>query len=67
MPWDEANAQTALMNQVTELSDKIRGLLATNELLLSPRYVLANGHLAQALSCLEDAQSAVGYVPRING
>lgn len=67
MPWDEANAQTALMNELTLLSDRIRGLLSTNELMLSPRYELPSHHLAQALSCLQDAESAIGFVPRING
>jgi hypothetical protein len=63
----EANAQTALMNELSQLSDRLSGLLSTNELMLSPRYALPSQHLTQALSCLQDAESAIGHVPRING
>jgi hypothetical protein len=67
MPWDEANAQTELINELTLLSECIRGLLSTNGLMLAPRYELPSHHLAQALSCLQDAESAIGFVPSING
>ena len=65
MPFEEADEQTKLMNELARLGDKIRALLTTNVLLLDERYDAAKAQLDNALSCLVEAEAAVGYTPRL--
>jgi len=65
MPFEEAHAQTELMNELHRLGDKIRGLLTTNALLLDERYSTSRAKLDNALSSLVDAEDAIGYTPRL--
>lgn len=65
MPFEEANAQTKLMDQLTRIGHEIRGILHSNELLQDARYSASKVKLEDALSNLVAAEDAVGFTPRL--
>ncbi|UEP39756.1 hypothetical protein LL998_34010 (plasmid) [Burkholderia ambifaria] len=65
MPFEEANAQTQLMNELTQLADRVQSLLSTNTLLQDTRYGAARAKLDDTMKNLVQAQDAIGYTPRL--
>lgn len=65
MPFEEADAQTRLMNQLTRIGNEVRGLLSSNVLMQDVRYSAAKTSLEQALSNLVATEDAIGYTPRL--
>ena len=66
MSFEEANAQTILMDELTRLTDQVSGFMFTDALLQDARYSTARAKLENAKRSLIEAQHAIGATPRIN-
>lgn len=67
MPFEEAHAQTQLMNELTALADSVKSLILTNQLLQDSRYSDARGRLDVPVAQLAAAQFDIGKTPRLDG